>query len=281
MDGEDLDVISPAELEASRRSMNLTELKHKPIPSCSRSRQQMGLENLARSRKQDIIFAILKAHARNGEDIYGDGVLEILQDGFGFLRSAGRLLSRGPRRHLRQPDPDPALQPAHRRHDLGPDPPAEGRRALFRAAEGRRDQFRFAGQRAQQGPVREPDAAASDQAPQARARHRQHRGPHRAHDRPDRAARQGPARPDRLAAQGRQDDAAAEHRQLDHGESSRGLPDRAADRRAARGSHRDDAHRARRGGLVDVRRARQPSRAGGRDGDREGQAPGRAQDATS
>ena len=87
MEGEDLDVISPAELEASRRSMNLSELKHKPIPQLLKIAAQMGMENLARSRKQDIIFAILKAHARNGEDIYGDGVLEILQDGFGFLRS--------------------------------------------------------------------------------------------------------------------------------------------------------------------------------------------------
>jgi transcription termination factor Rho len=85
--GDDLDIISPAELEASRRSMNLSELKHKPIPQLLNLAQQMGLENLARSRKQDIIFSILKAHARNGEDIYGDGVLEILQDGFGFLRS--------------------------------------------------------------------------------------------------------------------------------------------------------------------------------------------------
>lgn len=49
----------------------------------------MGLENLARSRKQDIIFAMLKRHAKSGEDIYGEGVLEILPDGFGFLRSAG------------------------------------------------------------------------------------------------------------------------------------------------------------------------------------------------
>ncbi|HEX5650280.1 MAG TPA: Rho termination factor N-terminal domain-containing protein, partial [Steroidobacteraceae bacterium] len=67
--------------------MNLSELKHKPIPQLLQLAQQMGLENLARSRKQDIIFSILKAHARNGESIYGDGVLEILQDGFGFLRS--------------------------------------------------------------------------------------------------------------------------------------------------------------------------------------------------
>ena len=49
----------------------------------------MGLDNLARSRKQDIIFAMLKRHAKSGEDIYGEGVLEILPDGFGFLRSAG------------------------------------------------------------------------------------------------------------------------------------------------------------------------------------------------
>ena len=49
-----------------------------------------------RARKQDIIFAILKAHAKNGEDIYGDGVLEILQDGFGFLRSAESSYLAGP-----------------------------------------------------------------------------------------------------------------------------------------------------------------------------------------
>jgi transcription termination factor Rho len=95
-EGEDLDVISPAELEASRKSMNLTELKLKSAPELLKVAQQVGLENLARSRKQDIIFAILKAHARNGEDIYGDGVLEILQDGFGFLRSAEGSYLAGP-----------------------------------------------------------------------------------------------------------------------------------------------------------------------------------------
>ena len=85
---DDAEVISPAELAASRKSMNLTELKAKPIHELVKMADSMGLENVARSRKQDIIFSILKAHARNGEDIYGDGVLEILQDGFGFLRSA-------------------------------------------------------------------------------------------------------------------------------------------------------------------------------------------------
>jgi len=56
----------------------------------------MGLENLSRTRKQDIIFAILKKHAKNGEDISGDGVLEILQDGFGFLRSSDSSYLAGP-----------------------------------------------------------------------------------------------------------------------------------------------------------------------------------------
>ena len=56
----------------------------------------MKLENLARAKKQDIIFAILKAHAKSGEDIFGDGVLEILQDGFGFLRSAEGSYLAGP-----------------------------------------------------------------------------------------------------------------------------------------------------------------------------------------
>ncbi|KZZ40951.1 transcription termination factor Rho, partial [Oleiphilus sp. HI0118] len=55
-----------------------------------------GLDNLARSRKQDVIFTILKRHAKGGEDIYGDGVLEILQDGFGFLRSAEGSYLAGP-----------------------------------------------------------------------------------------------------------------------------------------------------------------------------------------
>src|SRR6056300_1686352 len=67
--------------------MNLSELKTKPISELIEAAHEMGLDNVSRSRKQDVIFSILKKHARSGEDIYGDGVLEILQDGFGFLRS--------------------------------------------------------------------------------------------------------------------------------------------------------------------------------------------------
>ncbi|MCD6038988.1 MAG: hypothetical protein K0S27_388 [Gammaproteobacteria bacterium] len=76
--------------------MNLTELKKKPAAELIQLSDEYGLENMARSRKQDIIFAILKAHAKRGKDIYGDGVLEILQDGFGFLRSSESSYLAGP-----------------------------------------------------------------------------------------------------------------------------------------------------------------------------------------
>ena len=76
--------------------MNLTELKQKPIGELLKTAHEMGLENISRTRKQDVIFVILKKHAKNGEDIYGDGVLEILQDGFGFLRSADSSYLAGP-----------------------------------------------------------------------------------------------------------------------------------------------------------------------------------------
>ena len=76
--------------------MNLTELKQKSVPELMEIAQEMNLEYVSRSRKQDIIFAVLKSHAKKGEDIFGDGVLEILQDGFGFLRSADSSYLAGP-----------------------------------------------------------------------------------------------------------------------------------------------------------------------------------------
>ncbi|WP_394262090.1 transcription termination factor Rho [Moraxella boevrei] len=76
--------------------MNLTELKRKSVAELIHISESMGLENMARNRKQDIIFAILKTHAKNGEAIFGDGVLEILPDGFGFLRSAEGSYLAGP-----------------------------------------------------------------------------------------------------------------------------------------------------------------------------------------
>jgi len=76
--------------------MKLTELKRQPPQELIKLSHSLGLEGLARSRKQDVIFEILKTKAQRGEDIYGDGVLEILQDGFGFMRAADSSYLAGP-----------------------------------------------------------------------------------------------------------------------------------------------------------------------------------------
>jgi transcription termination factor Rho len=78
------------------RSMNLSELKKLPIADLVNIAQEMGAENTARMRKQDILFGILKAHSHKGEDILGGGVLEVLTDGFGFLRSEDGSYQAGP-----------------------------------------------------------------------------------------------------------------------------------------------------------------------------------------
>ena len=76
--------------------MNLTELKRKSVPELLDIVKELNIDNVGRSRKQEIIFAILKSQAKKGEDIYGSGVLEILQDGFGFLRSGNGSYLAGP-----------------------------------------------------------------------------------------------------------------------------------------------------------------------------------------
>src|SRR5210317_515778 len=67
--------------------MNLTEIKVKPINELVDIATELGLEDVGRLKKQEIIFRIFKHKASEGIDIYGGGVLEILNDGFGFLRS--------------------------------------------------------------------------------------------------------------------------------------------------------------------------------------------------
>ena len=67
--------------------MNLTEMKVKPINELVDIAESLGIEDVGRLKKQEIIFRIFKQQAKEGVDIYGGGVLEILNDGFGFLRS--------------------------------------------------------------------------------------------------------------------------------------------------------------------------------------------------
>jgi len=76
--------------------MNLNELKQHSVPDLIETLKSMGGDHTARMRRQDIIFSILKSQAKKGEDIFSEGVLEILQDGFGFLRSADSSYLAGP-----------------------------------------------------------------------------------------------------------------------------------------------------------------------------------------
>ena len=76
--------------------MHLTELKRKTVEDLLVMADAMQIEGVARARKQEVIFAILKAHAKSGESISGEGVLEILQDGFGFLRAPDSSYLAGP-----------------------------------------------------------------------------------------------------------------------------------------------------------------------------------------
>ncbi len=68
-------------------SINLSELKRRPPAELLEYAEKIGIENASTLKKSDLVFAILKRLAQTGVPIYGEGVLEILQDGFGFLRS--------------------------------------------------------------------------------------------------------------------------------------------------------------------------------------------------
>ena len=67
--------------------MRLSDLKHLPVTELVDMAIADEIENASRMRKQDLVFAILKHKAKKGDSIFGDGTLEVLQDGFGFLRS--------------------------------------------------------------------------------------------------------------------------------------------------------------------------------------------------
>ena len=91
----DEDTISKSELEGDN-VLSLPELRKKSITQLQATAEEMNIENITRARRQDITFAILKAHSADDKSIFGEGVLEILQDGFGFLRSADTSYIAGP-----------------------------------------------------------------------------------------------------------------------------------------------------------------------------------------
>jgi transcription termination factor Rho len=76
--------------------MHLSDLKHLPVTELVEMAIADEIDNASRMRKQDLIFAILKNKAKKGDSIFGDGTLEVLQDGFGFLRSPDTSYLAGP-----------------------------------------------------------------------------------------------------------------------------------------------------------------------------------------
>ena len=89
------DVISKSELEGDD-ILSLPDLRLKSIIQLQATAEEMGIENISRVRRTEITFSILKAHAAKDKSIFGEGVLEILQDGFGFLRSSDTSYIAGP-----------------------------------------------------------------------------------------------------------------------------------------------------------------------------------------
>ncbi len=93
LDDEDGDEVQPERPRRERKPgetpsrMSLQELKEKSPADLLQLAEQLDIENAASMRKQGMMFAILKALAEEGAEIYGGGTLEVLQDGFGFLRA--------------------------------------------------------------------------------------------------------------------------------------------------------------------------------------------------
>ena len=144
------------------QEMKLQDLKAKTPAELLSFAEELGVENAEHHAQAGADVRHPQAAGRQTTStIFGDGVLEILPDGFGFLRSPDANYLPGPDDIYVSPAPDPPLRPAHRRHGRGPDPRAQGGRALLRAAQGQHDQFRGPGEGAPQGQLRQPDAALS------------------------------------------------------------------------------------------------------------------------
>ncbi len=131
----------------TQHRLNLAELKAKSPKDLLAMAEELEIENASTMRKGEMMFSILKERAEEEWVIGGDGVLEVLQDGFGFLRSPEA-------NYLPGPDdiyvsPEMIRQYCLRTGDTveGRDPGAERERALFRADHGREDQLRGSGDR--------------------------------------------------------------------------------------------------------------------------------------
>ena len=182
-----------AELEAAAQAagrgkgLNISELKDMSIQKLTQVAKDLNVAGATGMRKQDLIFQILKAQTEQSGFIFSEGVLEVLPDGFGFLRAPDY-------NYLPGPD-DIYVSPSQiRKFDLQTGdtvsgqirPPKEGER-YFALIKVEAVNFEAPGQRARQAVLREPDAALPAGARQARDDAGQPVGPRHGPDDADRA----------------------------------------------------------------------------------------------
>ena len=118
-------------------TLDIRALHDIKIPQLLKIARDLEVENATGMRKQDLIFKILQAQTEKKGLIFSEGVLECLPDGFGFLRAPEYNYLPGPDDIYVSALPDPQVRPAHRRHGVGADPAAQGRRTLLRPDQGR------------------------------------------------------------------------------------------------------------------------------------------------
>ncbi len=122
--------------------MTIAELKEKNITELSRIARTLEIPGASGLRKQDLIFKILQAQSEKEGHIFAEGVLEILPDGYGFLRSPGLQLSARPGRHLCLSVADSQVRPEDRRLDQRKCAPSPRGRKILRAGQDRGHQLR-------------------------------------------------------------------------------------------------------------------------------------------
>jgi transcription termination factor Rho len=260
LDDEDGDEVQPERPRRERKPgetpsrMSLQELKEKSPADLLQLAEQLDIENAASMRKQGMMFAILKALAEEGAEIYGGGTLEVLQDGFGFLRAPES-------NYLAGPD-DIYVSPSQiRRFGLRNGDtvegeirsPRDGERYFallkvnlinFQSPEDARHKVHFDNLT----PLY-PDSRFNMELADPTVKDRTGRVI-------DIVAPLGKGQRALIVAPPRTGKTMVLH------QPSRVLPDGPAHRRAARGSHRHAAHGEGRGDRLDLRRARHPPRAG-------------------
>ena len=154
----------PAKATAAARTekierIDLATLKDMSVGALTKIAKQLDVPGATGMRKQELIFEILQGARREERPDLLRGRARNAARRLRLPARARLQLPARPRRHLRLAVADPEVRSAHRRHRVGPDPAAEGRRALLRADQGRSGQLRAAGAGAREGVLREPDAA--------------------------------------------------------------------------------------------------------------------------